>query len=73
MKEYKGIFIPEVDDLKIPTKEEANTTTINIGKGSITLPFSSTDLRSSLTNLDLKSIINLAIYDSALLYIEACK
>ena len=73
MKEYKGISIPEVDDLKIPTKEETHTTTIKIGQGSITLPFSTADLRSSLTNLDLKSIINLVIYDSALLYIEACK
>lgn len=70
MKEYKGVKIPEVDDLEIPTKE-VHTITIPIGKGSITVPFSTEDLTSSKTNLDLKSIINLAIYESAKIFIDA--
>lgn len=71
MKEYKGVLIPEVDDIEIP-KEVHNTTTIKIGKSSITVPFSTTDLISSKAKLDLKSIINLAIYESAMVLIDAC-
>lgn len=69
MKEYKGIKIPEVDDLDIPTKD-SNNTTISIGKGSITVPFSTADLNLSLTNFELKSAINLAIYEASKLYID---
>ena len=70
MKEYKGVSIPEVDDLDIPTKEVHNTTTIKIGKSSITVPFSTNDLISSKTNTELKSTINLAIYESATVLID---